>query len=727
MDLLPIASVPELDTSIFKNAAARVQALVNQQLKSLEHHELSWVLVPTNEPRKWQLRSQSVRDERIGREVVRAFFGPGLIVWRGSQVSPDLKTLSRAVEIEIVGKSNEFLNQLELMLSVHQGKPALTRTSARPLADLLKDFYLATRTSGGRQQITDAYRLVIATGLLSPENSRFLKVEMLAACGDWNEIAGLEWFRTLTRSDMPSAIRSRLLETVWRTNFDDFEVASNPDLALTILNERSLASDSNFGTLLRSTDRANNRPGRQALVICARADEDVDRCLRIISEAPDAEKPHLYALAGLPPTDSPPKTTQTLRDSSELQTMMQDGRYDSVISAVLDAGTINADEAELLFRAAFSLKDPVRSREVIEATAHLDRSVLPQDDLFGIAYDNVLSVADGFCDGWGNWLAKSCDSLWPEAFQSIDELSDSWPVDEFLSSEKSAEFADRLIEAFDFDAPLVNPNQNALRQATGHLCSLAESLLEIPPAQPVVDAVLMVLAFDPNPSTATRTAYLSLLERILGSGPPEDRYRTVLETGASVWGQSRGSANINWLVDFVEILIAHSCPDSEARLQRIIEAARDLQIFADHVGAETRKLFDQICGEVDGLGGDLVAWPETSVEGSESTADVWGALNNKTIRLYSLMPNLGARLEKRLSHFAPDVNVQQRSDKVGDDGLRSWALSADYLVVDWRHASHSATGALDAVDRDSQILPRGGGVSSFISAILAHLEKGEGG
>ena len=266
MDLLPIASVRELDTSIFKNAATRVQGLVNQQLKSLEHHELSWMLVPTDEPRKWQLRSQSVRDERIGREIVRAFFGPGLIVWRASQVSPDLKTLSRAIEIEVVGKANEFLNQLELMLSVHRGKPALTRTSARPLADLLKDFYLATRTSGGRQQITDAYRLVIATGLLSPENSRFLKVEMLAACGDWNEIAGLEWFRTLARSDMPSAIRGRLLETVWRINFDDFEVASNPDLALTILNERSLASDSNFGTLLRSTDRAINRPGQQALV-----------------------------------------------------------------------------------------------------------------------------------------------------------------------------------------------------------------------------------------------------------------------------------------------------------------------------------------------------------------------------------------------------------------------------------------------------------------------------
>ena len=725
MDLLTVGSLRELDVSIFNDAASRVDSAVQKQLDAIEQRRVAWGLLPTTEPKAWQLRSQSVQAERIGMEVVQAFFGPGLLKWQASHISSEIKALPRAVDLALTGSATQFLDQLDLMLSVQQGQTSVVRPSSRPLSDLLRDFYLLSRNGGSRQEIIDAYKAVSATGLVSMENLRFLKVETLAACGDWDELVRLEWFRTITRSRAPSAVKGRLLEAVWRTNFDDYEVASNPDLALTILNERSLASDSNFGTLLRSTDRANNRPGRQALVICARADEDVDRCLRIISEAPDAEKPHLHALAGLQSTDSPPKTTQTLRDSSELQSMMQDGRYDAVISGVLDAGTINADEAELLFRAAFSLKDPVRSREVIEATAHLDRSVLPQDDLFGIAYDNVLSVADGFCDGWGSWLTKSCDSLWPEAFQSIDELSDSWPVDEFLSSEKSAEFADRLIEAFDFDAPLLNPNQNALRQATGHLCSLAESLLEIPPAQPVVDAVLMVLAFDPNPSTATRTAYLSLLERILGSGPPEDRYRTVLETGASVWGQSRGSANINWLVDFVEILIAHSCPDSEARLQRILEAARDLQIFADHVGAETRKLFDQICGEVDGLGDDLVTWPATSVEGSESTADVWGTLNNKTIRLYSLMPNLGARLEKRLSQFAPDVNVQQRSDKVGDDGLRSWALSADYLVVDWRHASHSATGALDAVDRDSQILPRGGGVSSFISAILAHLEKGE--
>ena len=96
---------------------------------------------------------------------------------------------------------------------------------------------------------------------------------MLAACGDWNDIAELEWFRTLTRSETPSAIKSRLLETVWRTNFDDFEVGSDPNLALGIFQERSLASEENFGSLLRSTDRASNRAGRQALIVCARADE----------------------------------------------------------------------------------------------------------------------------------------------------------------------------------------------------------------------------------------------------------------------------------------------------------------------------------------------------------------------------------------------------------------------------------------------------------------------
>jgi hypothetical protein len=105
--------------------------------------------------------------------------------------------------------------------------------------------------------------------------------------------------------------------------------------------------------------------------------------------------------------------------------------------------------------------------------------------------------------------------------------------------------------------------------------------------------------------------------------------------------------------------------------------------------------------------------------------NIWAPLASARVGLYSLLPRAGIRLQERLSELADSrVTVEQNDDHVATAGLRSLAAHADFMVVDTWHATHSATIAIDAVlPRIRQVLPRGGGVMSFLAALQDRLES----
>jgi hypothetical protein len=97
------------------------------------------------------------------------------------------------------------------------------------------------------------------------------------------------------------------------------------------------------------------------------------------------------------------------------------------------------------------------------------------------------------------------------------------------------------------------------------------------------------------------------------------------------------------------------------------------------------------------------------------------------VGLYSLLPRAGIRLQERLSELAGRrVTVEQNDDHVATPRLQSLAANADFMVVDTWHATHSATIAIDAaLPRIQQVLPRGGGVMSYLAALQDRLEPND--
>ena len=82
------------------------------------------------------------------------------------------------------------------------------------------------------------------------------------------------------------------------------------------------------------------------------------------------------------------------------------------------------------------------------------------------------------------------------------------------------------------------------------------------------------------------------------------------------------------------------------------------------------------------------------------------------------------RFTQQISALNPDARIEHNSDITATDALRTLAFSADFLIVDTRHASHAATIGIDSVrPRDRQLFPPGRGLSSFISVLRDALER----
>jgi hypothetical protein len=237
---------------------------------------------------------------------------------------------------------------------------------------------------------------------------------------------------------------------------------------------------------------------------------------------------------------------------------------------------------------------------------------------------------------------------------------------------------------------------------------------------PIVQAVMMVVSEQPNPSRQVQEALRGLLEPLLDSGPDSERYAEYVALLDDVWKKVQSRSTLDWGLDIADLLISAPCPDPSARA-RFIQALMSWALGHHQQSVYRQAVMANMLADQAGLGVSLEIAP--SVPAQEN---IWTRLIGARIGLYSLLPRVGLRLQERLSELAGGrVTVDQNGDHVATSALQSLAAHADFMVVDTWHATHSATIAIDAVlPRDRQVLPRGGGVMSFLAALQDRLDPG---
>lgn len=692
----------------------RTMTSLDRQRSIVEDPLSRWAVVPTGVPTRglqWWLVADDNEAERRAREVVNAFFGPAITRVvpgeNGGEASRSpFPSVANAHRLELEGDLTTFLAALELMTSVRASTPRLRRERQDPIGFLLRDFYLAL-DRGDAHASDELLSRIEGTGLVGNENLRFLRVDRLARLGRWRELGALAWFAELTRARRPIRISEHLLEAVWILNFDDAAVATNPAAASNAYDSGEIGTK--FGVLLRSIDVPSSAPGRRLAALFAGLTGDAARVDRIVKSAPAAERGLLDRLTGrAPPAPAlPPRSAlDTARD------MFEDGSYEGVI-AMAEAERSSSLVA-MAVRAAFELNDPRLAVRVVPLLDAVDAAALPDSPGFVRIVAAVHRLADNSCSNWSEWLNRVGGEVkWPDAAEIARDLGGTWDAAELAHSSTAKSAAERLLTGTE------GVNRRQLRAVFDLLCQVAREVVSSPAADPLVDAVLLVLASDENPSVLIRAAFFDLLMDVLVNGPSTDRYKDILSTTESLWSRVRSREATPWILDVLDGLASHPSPNEDARRALVSTVVASVYDFAPRLTMDERVLLEAIGRECH----VAVALPPMEALPATDSADVWQRLSGRLIGIYSLVQGVGARLGIRLAALCGDVRVEQNSDTVATAALRALAVNADFLIVDTRHASHAATGAIDGVRaRDRQLFPAGGGISSFITRLREELE-----
>jgi hypothetical protein len=224
-----------------------------------------------------------------------------------------------------------------------------------------------------------------------------------------------------------------------------------------------------------------------------------------------------------------------------------------------------------------------------------------------------------------------------------------------------------------------------------------------------------------NPSAAVRNAFFALTADVLDAAPHASRYTDLVRTATVLWQRVRSRDTVSWALDVADVLAASPSPDPTTRAAFVTSIGTGVGEFATRLALHERSLLEALAAE---CGTVVVLPPMPEGAAVAQTVDLWAGLDGQLVGLYSLLGGIGARFAQRVNALNPEARIEHNSDPTATDALRSLAMTADFLVVDTRHAAHAATLGIDAVrPRDRQLFPAGRGLSSFISVLRDALER----
>jgi hypothetical protein len=702
----------------------RIEALLAAQHGLWRRESGAWTVIPLDrEPPLFALVAADSEGERRGREVIGAFVGPAV----GRLTDTPLTLSSAALADSVLSRhgipnvvplvrepgsdTTSLLTALERLVSVRSTQPETRREVAPALPFLLRDYWLALQ----QRDSAESGRLLAAVesvGQLSADNLRFLQVDRLASLGRWPELAGLPMFRDLARTRRPRRISEELLEALWRARIASEDGATSAQQAIDRFAAAGLAED--FASLLRSVDVPSSASGRRLAAVSAFVDASHDRLERILEAAGETEQDFIADLMSWRDRGRAYTTTQTASAATvTLNELLDLGDWEGVLrTAEEKPGDPQAAEAAV--QAAFETEDASLSRRAVALLSQVPDGELSPLPGFRRKLREVRTIGQDECTSWAAWLKRVGQlETWSRAAEVLRGESANWDPGEFASGSTAEAAGVSLL------AGASNANADQVRLSLDLLCTLARMLVAQTTGDSLVQAIMLVVSEQPNPSRQVQEALRGLLEPLLDSGPDGKRYAEYVALLDDVWQKVQSRSTFDWGLDIADLLISTPCPGPAARARFVQDllswALGHSQQLAHRQAVMANTLSDQV-----ELGISLEILP--SAPGQDN---VWACLVGGRVGLYSLLPRAGIRLQERLCQLAEGrVAVEQNSDHVATSGLQSLAAHSDFMVVDTWHATHSATIAIDAVlPRDRQVLPRGGGVMSFLAALQDRLES----
>lgn len=676
-------------------------------------------------------------------ESLTAFVGPSYTTFRGRLAELDTSDPIEASVAEFTsGRAYKFRGEdaraiwaaLERMRRGWERMGPRQRAAPAPVGRVLRDFHMAIR-AGLEDEALSTIALLRDEYHLDGLNLLFLRIELLASFGRWDDLLSLPESLDLLHLRRPAAVTEALLRAVYHRHLARFEETLD---AVGALESFRKDVDPAYSPLLASRSGMHSAEVAKLFM------------LRVVSSSPPdiALRDELLAWEGLSEYDAgylriisslaiaESVTAQPLDPLSVAIEATDRCDFDRAFAFARQAAP-SVTRTRILCECAFELGTLEARAEAIAAFSSLRET--EREAFRGRRVNLRLLEALEAPAGESNEKSEEIDPVptdwcsWVEHVDLHDGRKGSreiarrgaseWSVSEFIRKEGAVtRLAQLLSRSRSQEA------ERALRDSLPHLLAFFQS--DAAPARvefgEVYPLLLDLLFYSTEGGRADLVVFNALLEARLelGLGGIE-QYRELSSYTRDLWARYAAPATLDWALDCLGILAVHPCPDGDARRSLLLDVLDRAMGFERHVAAEQRLLLRLVAMD---LGEESLAtryFPvATTVEGR--TDDPFRALENKSVAVYTLTEGAGRRFQEVLEARVPTVRVTLAHDRVASAKLRQLARQADVFLVATGSATHAATDCIDDA-RPSELptlRPGGKGAASLLRAVREYLTSG---
>jgi hypothetical protein len=674
----------------------------------------------------WYAIALSERQLRAISEELMAFVGPTYSTFRGQRAQLNRQDPVESAVYEFTndiaikfcgtdpdGRATSIWDALERMRRVSDRRVKRIAEFPRPTGRILRDFYMALQ-AGDRYSAEKELQYLLDQHRLDALNLLFLRVQLLAELEQWNELLDLPELPNLLQVRRPFAVTQVLLQAVYRTQLQQFEQNNAPTSAVAYFREVVFSPYSNLFAV-----RAGSKLPEvlKLFMLLAVGGEPPQPALRDeLLATPGIHESHrryLQRLAALLPAATPPRQGEPLQQAEQLS---KDGDYDQAFLVLNDAPP-SKEKVRLLLQCAYELQTLAAQKAALQAFDELTPN--DQNALQKVRWNqNYLAQLRGSQDAvtedtpsaesvptnWLEWLSQlDKDPNWERALYVARQGSTEWDATSLLAEpgvvKKFAELLDKV----------GSKAETVLNNALPYLLAFFQKDEQFPRREflTLYNSLLELLVLSTEGGDADLVLFNELAIALLTLGIDRAKYIDIISHALDLWNQFAAPKTVDWVLDFIDVLVMYPCPVKETRSQLLFTTAETLRQFAGRIDEDQWRVFRSLVKDLKleeplpDLLGEQASLGEQSLEGE---ANIFQKLKDKSVLIYTLTESAALRVKSILEGACQGVEVHLSHDKGGNDQLRQWLRNSDLVVMVTASAKHAATSFIEA-NRPSHLSP----------------------
>ncbi len=737
----------------------------------IKEHILPWINriklgQPSMLPRRvgqdlyWYAVADSKRQLRQLGSEMKSFVGFTKSDFRGRKIQLDPNDSVEAALIPLTGESTykirtsdhnkqsrEVWKRLLILKDLWEAKPLFEDEQVRSVGRVLREFYMALQT-GNRAGAEEALQLLEKCQLLESFNISFLYVQLLENFGAWEEIMNLPGWPELVKLQgrRPLLVTQALIKALYRCELATFEKSGNYSGVAAHFSDTIYPQYQELFRFMASMRDPDLLKCFMLVAVTGKpAQPELRDTILAMENHTETERDYLIGLASLmdadgisdisgraAPAQPSPQAPSTIELANEA---FHRGEYDRAVRYAKAASAVPIG-VKILFEAAYEMQAIDIQQAALEKLVNLEpeeresflasrrnRELFEQFTGLEI-YQEEMPIDEMLPSDWSQWLSRlNQRGHWKEALRIAVNGSVEWDADAFLSQPGMAQRLDELLEHTRDDQA-----EKTLADALPHLLAFLQRDTTWPRRElrNVYQLLLDLLVMSSEGSDDELTLFNELASAILALGPNEKTYVELMAYARQLWRQYSAPGKLDWLLDFLDLLLFYPSSNVEERLNFLLEAAGSLNTFSRHIGNNQLVLLSIIFADLE----QTILFEELAgnwnLEQSARTSpdeNLLEDLTGKSVAVYTLSERVAKRVKELLERLVQDIRVTPNWERAGSEQLKQLARNADIFVMTWASAKHAATQFIKVNRPDNKplLLARGKGSSSIISAINDYL------